>query len=223
MTVLRDLWAMVGPGYITTTGVIALASQHDTVATSLGYPRPASVRAPTTWDNPRATSDDVGAWEDWYNSVAARAGLPPTSILEGNAATGTPWGTLRETARSRGVVTPVQNYFTVAADAWQTMVSSVQATVLPAMADNIRRVITEAERALQAWWFTRLGGASGTPQPFPRGDGPAMQPVAPPPGGTTPSNSGGTILGIDGDTVIKAAVAYLAFRALTKGRRGGRR
>lgn len=221
MSDLSDLWAMVTPGYINTSGVIALAAQHDTLATGQGYPRPPNVRDPRSWDAPRATSDDVTAWESWYNGVAARGGLPPTTALSQTAATGTPWATLLNTAQTRTAPAPVVAYLTTAGDAWTRMRGSVQPALL---ASQITAAVTQAETNIQAWWFRALGGATGAALSFTRGDG---TPVA---NGSQMTPIGGptspvTVTAGNNDTAemaLKAIGLYLGFRLLTRGRRGRR-
>lgn len=223
MSSIRDLWNLVSLRYVTPAGVIAVAQLHDTLATAQGYARPSNVREPRTWDTgTRATGDEVEAWSTWYNDAATRGGLPTTSVIEGNAATGRTWSDLLTLARSRGVVVPVQAFFSTAAASWQTMFDSARDPSLNpgAIAAQVQRTVEEAERAEQAWWYQRLGGPSGTPAPFPRGDStPTMQPTTPP--APTPT-TGGTSFNIDGGTILKGAALYLAFKALSK-RRGGRR
>lgn len=221
MSTLGDLWTMVGAQYLSPGGVIALAQQHDTLATGQGYARPANVREPRSWDTgTRATAADVNAWETWYNDAAGRGGLPQTAVFAEQVATGTPWNTLLTNARTRNAPTAVQAYFSIASDAWNSMRTSVQPALL---ADSIRSTITEAERAIQAWWFRRLGGESGTPAAFPRGDGAGgggMQPIAPPSTPATPATSQG--IGLNGDTALKALGLYIGYKIISKGRRGRR-
>lgn len=222
MSSIRDLWRLVALRYVTPAGPIAVAQLHDTLATAQGYARPSNVREPRTWDTgTRATGDEVDAWATWYNDAATRGGLPTTSVIEGTAATGRTWGDLLTLARSRGAPVPVQAFFSTAAASWQTMFDSARDPSLNpgAIAATVQSTVVEAERAEQAWWYQRLGAATGTPAPFPRGDGtPAMQPTTAP----APTPSAGSSFNLSGDTLLKAGALYLAFKALSK-RGGGRR
>lgn len=190
-----------------------LGSVH-TLTTGLGWQPPASVAAPATWpDNVPLTT--VGAWENWYDSIAVAATLPPSRVLETitPVATGT-WSANLALSRDRSAPRAVTAYMSVQGTEWETLKSAFQPHPLGTQVQN---ALANAERSLQTWWFTRLGGATGTLAPFPppaAGQGNPDVPGRTPTSSSTSSGSGG---------LFKAAVFFGGLYALSRALRRGRR
>lgn len=228
VSTLSTLWGAAGNGYLRHSGIVAVIAAHDTMATGMGYTRTVT-SAPSTWDASTPAST-VDAWENWYNGVAARSGLPPTTVIDETAATGAPWNELANTAQQRNAPAAVRAFFAVIGGAWNdlrgaVLPSTVYSTLLPG-------AITGSERAEQAWWQRRLGGAAGPMTPFVDASGAQVPAPSTPstPGGSTPSTPGGGMVPMGGETIttngelaMYAVGAYAAYKLFfSEGRRGRR-
>lgn len=186
-----------------------LQSVH-TLVTGLGWAAPAAVAAPSTWPD-NVPLQTIQAWETWYDQTATPATLPPSSVLERNTpqASGT-WSADLALARDRNAPRAVTAYLSVQGTLWETMRNAFANHPLGVTA---REALANAERALESWWFTRLGGATGTLQPFPEPQGAGANTAAP---GRTPVQGG------SGSGFLKAAAVVAALVVAAKALKRGR-
>lgn len=180
--------------------VATVARQLETLARGLGFARPDTIPAPATWSASDPASR-VEAWEGWYNGGPASGdtpACPPTSVIQTPTETApAEWPALVALANGRNVPPAVKAYLTVQGATWQSFAPHWTTT------DQHRQMIQNAERALQAWWFARLGGQSGTPAAWPSSTG-----------GGGSSSSGGMS---DGAKAIAAAVGlFIAAKFLRR-------
>jgi hypothetical protein len=190
----------------------------DTLARGLGWVRPQNVPAPSAIP----TTDDGGqiaAWGAWWDSIASQATLPPTSVLvERTPAPAGTWTSDLALANERAAPRAVTAYLGVQNALWQDVTTAWRDHSAGAAAQD---ALTNAQNALQHWWFTRVGGATGTLSPFP---GPAGVPDL---GGrapvTPPSGSAGTSSGSTTSTVVKGAAALAAAYGISRMLRRRRR
>lgn len=159
MGVLSQVWGVVILD-AQKNDLLTLARQLDTLARGFGFTRPDSVPSPSTL-NVQDPATRLEAWESWYNATAATGdspSCPPTSTLQTRVDTSPAgWSALVALAAGRSVPAAVNAFLTVQNATWES--------ILPHWTSppEASAVIANAQRASQAWWFARLGGASGTP------------------------------------------------------------
>lgn len=189
MGVLSQVWSVANEAQ--RGDLSTLARQLETLARGEGFTRPDSISAPSTW-SATDPSTRVESWEGWYNggpaagAAGASPACPPTSVIQQQTDTSpAEWPALVALAAGRNVPAAVRAYLTVQNATWQSFAPHWTTT------DQHRAMLANAERALQAWWFARLGGQSGTPAAWPTGSS------------TSSSSSGGMS---DGAKALAAAV-----------------
>lgn len=219
--VLRQIWQVGGIGdrwNPQRTSILSVVQSLDTLTTGLGWQRPSNIRAPR--DIP--ITDDgtmIVAWGQWYDGVAPGATLPPTAVLvQTTAAPRGTWSSDLALANERAAPRVVPAYLGVQGTLWSEARTAWANHPAGTAASN---AINDAERALQDWWFMRLGGATGTLAPFPAPVGTPTDtggrtPVTPPSqGGSTSSSTSGTAVKVAG----ALAAAYAVSRVLRRRRR----
>lgn len=159
MGVLSQVWGVTTDAN-QRTDLATVARQLDTLARGMGFARPDTIPAPGSLTATDPASR-IEAWESWYNggpASGATPSCPPTTVLQTRTDTSPAgWSALVALAAGRNVPGAVNAYLTVQGATWESILPHW--TTPP----EASAVIQNAQRSLQAWWFTRLGGASGTP------------------------------------------------------------
>lgn len=165
------------------------AAGLDTLAASAGFPRPASIPAPQTWDTSAASTADevtglsdamraIDAWESWYAPIARDHDLPPSTLI-GDTPDSDPDATW-SVIRSRVLAQPWAAYLTAEASRWRDALSAA-----PQLPDAARDRMIGAEKAVRQWWTARAARPFASRQ-LP----PPQRPPAP-----RPSSNGGLVFG----------------------------
>lgn len=141
--------------------IAIMAQQLDTLATALGNARGSTIPSPQSIPD-NAAASQIATWEAWYNGApVTNSALMPTTVFAGSApADAATWSSLVALAASRTVPEAVRAYLSIQGSSWDV--------ARPHWATDtaMGTIFDGFERMARAWWFTRLGGTSGTPAAF---------------------------------------------------------